>query len=140
MDFLINVVIRIHGILINHIYNSHKWWIAETKRKIYTLHHQYQQAWLHTIKYKYAPNVFYYRIMKDTFQLGKCYQRLLNYLAFKYFHSEHTWWRLFQKRTWRRLFQKRTWWKLFQKRVVRTQFDIYVFIFNYIMKTTSYIL
>ena len=52
--------------------------------------------------------------------------------------SERTWWMLFQKRvdserTWWMLFQKRfdserTWWMLFQKRVVRTKFDIYVFI------------
>ena len=35
---------------------------------------------------------------------------ILNYLAFQSFDFEHTWWRLFQKR------------------VVRTRFDIYVFI------------
>ena len=42
--------------------------------------------------------------------------------------QKRTWWRLFQKRTWLSSFQKRTWWRLFQKRVVRTKFDIYVFI------------
>ena len=39
-----------------------------------------------------------------------CFQTLLNCLAFQYFDFECTWW------------------KLFQKRVVRTKFDIYVFI------------
>ena len=36
----------------------------------------------------------------------------LNYLAFQSFELENTWWRLFQKR------------------VVRTKFDIYVFIYS----------
>jgi hypothetical protein len=40
------------------------------------------------------------------------YQRFLCYLAFKYFGFECTWW------------------MLFQKRIVRTKFDIYVFIYN----------
>jgi hypothetical protein len=35
-------------------------------------------------------------------------------------YFERTWWRLFQS--------ERTWWRLFQKPVVRTRFDIYVFI------------
>ena len=39
-----------------------------------------------------------------------CSQNFLNYLAFHPFDFE------------------RTWWKLFQKRIVRTKFDIYVFI------------
>jgi len=39
-------------------------------------------------------------------------QRRLNYLAFQYFDIQ------------------RTWWRLFQKRVLRTKFDIYVFISN----------
>ena len=44
---------------------------------------------------------------------------------------ERTWWRLLRTwwrllRTWWRLL--RTWWRLFRKRVVRTRFDIYVFI------------
>jgi hypothetical protein len=41
---------------------------------------------------------------------SSCPQRFFNYLAFKYFGPD------------------RTWWKLFQKRVVRTKYDIYVFI------------
>ena len=50
-------------------------------------------------------------------------------------YSERTWWRLF----WAYLMKvilsvpdegyfDRTWWRLFQKRIVRTNFDIYVFI------------
>jgi len=38
------------------------------------------------------------------------YQRLFNYLAFQLFDYE------------------RTWWRLFQKRVMRTKFDIYIFV------------
>jgi len=40
-------------------------------------------------------------------------------LAFQSFNFECTWWRLLQKRTW---------WRLFQKHIVRTKFDISVFI------------
>ena len=50
-------------------------------------------------------------------------------------YTDRTWWRLF----WAYLMKvilsvpdegyfERTWWRLFQKRIVRTNFDIYVFI------------
>ena len=68
--------------------------------------------------------------------------RLLNYMVFKYFGFERTWWRLFGferswwrlfgfERSWWRLFGfERSWWRLFQTHVVRNKFDIYVFISN----------
>ena len=40
-----------------------------------------------------------------------CSQRLLNYLALKYFGFE------------------RTWWRLFKKRIVHTEFNVYLFLF-----------
>ena len=51
--------------------------------------------------------------------LVHCTQTLLSYLAFQYFDIA------------------RTWWSLFQKRVVRTKFDIYVFINHYIEMTMA---
>ena len=54
-----------------------------------------------------------------------CSQNFLNYLVSQLFDFERTWWRLFQS-----FDLERTWWRLFQKRVVRTKFDIYVFIFS----------
>ena len=66
---------------------------------------------------------------------------LLNYLVFQYFDIERTWWRLFWVYPMKVIlsvpdegYSECTWWRLFQNRVVRTKFDIYVFITRYVNK------
>ena len=116
----------------------------ENAFKLFGFHSSdFERTWWRLFQSRVDIERTWWRLFQSCVDIERTWWKFLQSCA----DIEPTWWRLLQsrvdiERTWWKLLQsrvdlERTWWRLFQKLVVRTNFDIYDFIYTEIYWSTD---